>query len=302
MMRNKGLPCAGGHFILTGDSASSISGGGGDCYDQNKFLLQIELSRSVGGRPCGVAILNERFLDCIQARRNVSVFVKSSVCTENSRTSASSLGYLRMQLTARRLETPHWRQRLQVVKSYVGTMITAALCSVPQPRIEISLERLTGLLPEVDVASLECRVTWGERVATTWFAASEPACEACICASSPSVRLNLPAHGLVAPVLKLEILGTSFSSSSIDTARKTCFGVCSLSASSRLDRVARLVPGRVVMFVEVFDVHYSAGPPECTDVTRLQLSILDLDMTGCKSDLVGSHRTVFSTYGLVFRR
>ena len=207
----------------------------------------------------------------------------------------------------------------------MGSMITAALCSVPQPRIEISLERLTGLLPEVDVASLECRVTWGERVATTWFAASEPACEACICASSPSVRLNLPAHGRVAPVLKLEILGTSFSSSSIDTARKTCFGVCSvnsheltnntgrvelnfveppkpLSASSRLARVARLVPGRVVMFVEVFDVHYSARPPECTDVTRLQLSILDLDMTGCKSDLVGSHRTVFSTYGLVFRR
>ena len=55
MMRNKGLPCAVGHFILTGDSASSISGGGGDCYDQNKFLLQIELSRSVGGGP--VALL-----------------------------------------------------------------------------------------------------------------------------------------------------------------------------------------------------------------------------------------------------
>ena len=53
MMRNKGLPCAVGHFILTGDSASSISGGGGDCYDQNKFLLQIELA-SVG-RP--VALL-----------------------------------------------------------------------------------------------------------------------------------------------------------------------------------------------------------------------------------------------------
>lgn len=327
MMRNEGLPCAVGHFILTGNSASSIqtknSDGSGGVDNQKKFLLQIELSRSVGGRPCGVAILNERFFDCIRPQRNISVFVKSSVSSKFPQTSAMSLGYVCMRLTARRLETPHWRQRLQIVKSYVGTMIKSVLSSASQPRIEISLERLTGLLPEVDVASLECWVTWGGHLATTWFAASESACEACI--SSPGVRLNLPAHGLIMPVLKLEILGTSFSSSSMDTTRKTCFGVCSVNGheltnhagrvelnfveplkpfsanSSQIDQVARLVPGRVVMFVEVFDAPFGAQSPEHADTTRLQLSILDLDMTGCKSSLVSSHLTVFDPR-LVFRR
>jgi hypothetical protein len=55
------------------------------------------------------------------------------------------------------------------------------------------------------------------------------------------------------------------------------------------------------MFVEVFDAPFGAQSPEHADTTRLQLSILDLDMTGCKSSLVSSHLTVFDPR-LVFRR
>ena len=111
----------------------------------------------------------------------------------------------------------------------------------------------------------------------------------------------------------------------MDTTRKTCFGVCSVNGheltnhagrvelnfveplkpfsanSSQIDQVARLVPGRVVMFVEVFDAPFGAQSPEHADTTRLQLSILDLDMTGCKSSLVKSRpfKNLIQPYAVV---
>lgn len=311
-------------FVLPIDPAPIARGSHGDVTaiaDKRGLQLAVEIVPSVAGSPFGVASLDETYFGEQEVETHVPVRAVSHAKIAKAHSRTPELGQLHLYLTLHRLPIPQWRQRQRAVESYVKRMIKDALRRVPQPRVEIALECVSDLLPDVDNDTLKCRVIWDDNLAATWRARDAtdstrvPAHHQRWADAGRTLRLFLPAHGLTVPNLRLELHGTFKKTGIEHSAHQSqfeCLGVCfvcgsdlavtagrigldllepneaSLSRRSVVPQINRLVPGRVSISVDAIDIPLNTNHStlDAESLPNLQVSILDLDIIDHQSSLV----------------